>query len=153
VVLLESDERYARHTFKHIKPTIFAITNLYRDQLTRNAHPYHIYDIIKDAVELAPRAKLVLNADDPIVRNFGYQRENVVYFGMDKNGFSTENTDALYNDCHYCPGAKAKCTTISSTTPIWVPITAPPAATQDRKLNSPSVPWICSPAQSTSTAM
>ncbi len=108
VVLLESDERYARHTFKHIKPTIFAITNLYRDQLTRNAHPYHIYDIIKDAVELAPRAKLVLNADDPIVRNFGYQRENVVYFGMDRNGFSTEKTDALYNDCHYCPRCKSE---------------------------------------------
>ena len=26
VVLLESDERYARHTFKHIKPTIFVIS-------------------------------------------------------------------------------------------------------------------------------
>ena len=40
VVLLESDERYARHTFKQIKPTIFVITNLYRDQMTRNAHPF-----------------------------------------------------------------------------------------------------------------
>jgi UDP-N-acetylmuramyl tripeptide synthase len=108
VVLLESDERYARHTFKHIKPTIFVITNLYRDQLTRNAHPYHIYDIIKDAVDLAPNAKLVLNADDPIVRNFGTDRADVVYFGMDKNGFSTEKTDALYNDCHYCPRCKAE---------------------------------------------
>ena len=108
VVLLESDERYARHTFKHIKPTIFVITNLYRDQLTRNAHPYHIFDIIKDAVDLVPQAKLVLNADDPIVRNFGYNRENVVYFGMAKNGFSTEKTDAVYNDCHYCPRCKSE---------------------------------------------
>ena len=108
VVLLESDERYARHTFKHIKPTIFAITNLYRDQLTRNAHPYHIYDIIKDAVDLVPNAKLVLNADDPIVRNFGTDRQDVVYFGMDKNDFSTVNTDALYNDCHYCPRCKSE---------------------------------------------
>ena len=108
VVLLESDERYARHTFKHIKPTIFVITNLYRDQLTRNAHPYHIYDIIKDAVDLVPNAKLVLNADDPIVRNFGTDRQDVVYFGMDKNDFSTEKTDALYNDCHYCPRCKGE---------------------------------------------
>ena len=106
VVLLESDERYARHTFKQVKPTIFAITNLYRDQLTRNAHPYHIYNIIKDAVELAPGATLVLNADDPIVRNFGFEKDNVVYFGMDRNGLSTENTDALYNDCFYCPRCK-----------------------------------------------
>ncbi len=107
VVLLESDERYARHTFKQIKPTIFVITNLYRDQMTRNAHPYHIYNIVKQAVDLIPNAKLVLNADDPIVRNFGYGRENVEYFGMDRNGLSTLQTDAVYNDCHYCPRCKA----------------------------------------------
>ena len=106
VVLLESDERYARHTFKHIKPTMFAITNLYRDQLTRNAHPFHIYNIIGDAVALIPNARLVLNADDPIVRNFGFQRENAVYFGMERNDLSTRQTDALYNDCHYCPRCK-----------------------------------------------
>lgn len=107
VVLLESDERYARHTFKQIKPTIFVITNLYRDQMTRNAHPFHIYSILKQAVDLIPNAKLVLNADDPIVRNFGYGRENVEYFGMARNGLSTPQTDAVYNDCHYCPRCKA----------------------------------------------
>lgn len=106
VVLLESDERYARHSFKHIKPTHFVITNLYRDQLTRNVHPFHIYNILHDAVDLIPDAQLVLNADDPIVRNFGWQRENVVYFGMDRNSLSGETSDALYNDCHYCPICK-----------------------------------------------
>ncbi len=106
VVLLESDERYARHTMKHIKPTDFVITNLYRDQLTRNVHPFHIYGIVKEAVDLVPNARLVLNADDPIVRNFGLNRENVVYFGMDKNAYSTDSTDALYNDCCYCPNCK-----------------------------------------------
>ena len=106
VVLLESDERYARHTMKHIKPTDFVITNLYRDQLTRNAHPFHIYGIIKEAVDLIPNARLVLNADDPIVRQFGMGRDNVVYFGMDKNAYSADETDEVYNDCHYCPVCK-----------------------------------------------
>ena len=106
VVLLESDERYARHTMKHIKPTDFVITNLYRDQLTRNAHPFHIYGIIKEAVDLIPNARLVLNADDPIVRQFGIGRDNVVYFGMDKNAYSAEETDGVYNDCFYCPVCK-----------------------------------------------
>lgn len=106
VVLLESDERYARHTMKHIKPTDFVITNLYRDQLTRNAHPFHIYGIIKEAVDLIPNARLVLNADDPIVRQFGMGRDNVVYFGMDKNAYSADETDGVYNDCHYCPVCK-----------------------------------------------
>jgi UDP-N-acetylmuramyl tripeptide synthase len=106
VVLLESDERYARHTMKFIKPTDFVITNLYRDQLTRNAHPFHIYGIIKEAVDLIPNARLVLNADDPIVRKFGVDRENVVYFGIDKNAYCAEETDGVYNDCFYCPVCK-----------------------------------------------
>ena len=106
VVLLESDERYARHTMKFIKPTDFVITYLYRDQLTRNAHPFHIYGIIKEAVDLIPNARLVLNADDPIVRKFGVDRENVVYFGMDKNAYCAEETDGVYNDCFYCPVCK-----------------------------------------------
>ncbi len=107
VVLLESDERFARLTFRHIKPTVFVITNLYRDQLTRNAHPYRIFDAIKDAVDLVPDAKLVLNADDPIVCNLGAGRKDVVYFGMDNNAYTTKISDALFNDCHYCPQCKA----------------------------------------------
>ena len=45
-VILESDERYARLTFKHFTPTHFVITNLYRDQMTRNAHSEWIYNIL-----------------------------------------------------------------------------------------------------------
>ena len=48
VVLLESDERFARHTFKHLTPTHYVILNLYRDQLTRNGHPQWMYDIVKE---------------------------------------------------------------------------------------------------------
>lgn len=108
IVLLESDERFARLTFRHIKPTVFVITNLYRDQLTRNAHPYRVAAAVKDAVDLVPDALLVLNADDPIVCNLGQGRENVVYFGMDRNAYSTETSDALFNDCHYCPRCKTE---------------------------------------------
>ncbi|MBR3715891.1 MAG: DUF1727 domain-containing protein [Clostridia bacterium] len=103
VVVLESDERYARHTFRHIKPTHFAVTNLYRDQLTRNVHPFWIYDIIKEAVDLIPNAELLLNADDPIVSMLGHKRDKVCYFAMAKNAYCTSETDALYNDCTYCP--------------------------------------------------
>ncbi len=34
VLLIESDERYAAHTFRYFHPTHFVVTNLYRDQLT-----------------------------------------------------------------------------------------------------------------------
>ena len=71
VLLLESDERYARYSFRHFHPTEFVITNLYRDQLTRNGHPEWVYDAILPAIH--PETELILNADDPLsscIRHF-----------------------------------------------------------------------------------
>ena len=50
VLLIESDERYAAQSFKFFHPTEFVITNLYRDQLTRNGHPEWVYDAIIPAI-------------------------------------------------------------------------------------------------------
>ena len=62
VLLIESDERYAAHSFKFFHPTQFVITNLYRDQLTRNGHPECVYDAILPAIHLD--TELILNADN-----------------------------------------------------------------------------------------
>ena len=75
VLLLESDERYARLSFRWFHPTHFVITNLYRDQLTRNGHPEWVYDAILPAIH--PDTTLVLNADDPLVSCFANGRDNV----------------------------------------------------------------------------
>jgi len=101
VVLLESDERYARLTFRHFVPTHFVMTNLYRYQMTRNAHSEWIYDILCDAVHDGSR--LILNANDPLVSKFGYQRDNTVYFAMDENRYSTKEPRGIYHDGRYCP--------------------------------------------------
>ena len=81
ILLIESDERFARYTFKYIKPTHYVITNLYRDQLTRNGHPEWVYDAIADSIY--DGAQLILNADDPLVSRFGLNREDVIWFGAD----------------------------------------------------------------------
>lgn len=106
LILLESDERFARHTFRHFTPTHYVITNLYRDQLTRNGHPEWVFDILKESV--SPNTKLILNADDPLVSCFGIGREDeVVWFGVDRLPQDTESCDSLYNDGAYCPHCKA----------------------------------------------
>ena len=46
-LVIESDERYLRHTLKFFKPKYLVVTNLYRDQMIRNGHPELIYNIIK----------------------------------------------------------------------------------------------------------
>ncbi|MCH5198934.1 MAG: DUF1727 domain-containing protein [Oscillospiraceae bacterium] len=103
VLVLECDERYAKYIFEVIKPSHFVVTNLYRDQLTRNGHPFFVFDRIREAVELIPNANLVLNADDPIVSLLGKDRDKVIYFSMDKNERSSDKTDSVYEDCAYCP--------------------------------------------------
>ena len=106
VLVIESDERYLRHTCKYIKPTHLVVTNLYRDQMTRNGHPELIYDIIKEAIP--ENTHLILNTDDPLSSLYGYKRENVTYFGMNKNPLSTFEDNSAYNDGIYCPNCKEK---------------------------------------------
>ncbi len=105
IVIMESDERFARHTFRHFKPNHLIITNLYRDQLTRNGHPEWVYGIIKECMD--DSMELVLNADDPLVSMFGKDREKVRYFGADRLPFDEEENNSVYNDGKYCPCCKA----------------------------------------------
>ncbi len=101
VLLLESDERYARRSFKWFHPTHFVITNLYRDQLTRNGHPEWVYDAILPAIH--PDTTLVLNADDPLVSCFARGREKVKWFGLDECSISTKEHHGVYHDGARCP--------------------------------------------------
>lgn len=106
ILLIESDERFAKYTFKYIKPTHYVITNLYRDQLTRNGHPEWVYNAIEDSIH--DGTQLILNADDPLVSRFGWGKKNVVWFGADKLSTDTETLESVYNDGAYCPVCKAK---------------------------------------------
>ncbi len=101
VLLLESDERYARHSFRWFHPTHFVITNLYRDQLTRNGHPEWVYHVILPAIH--PDTTLVLNADDPLVSRFGrgHAPEKVKWFGLNTSG--GYGTAGVYDDGSRCP--------------------------------------------------
>ena len=101
VLLLESDERYARLSFQWFHPTHFVITNLYRDQLTRNGHPEWVYDAILPAIH--DDTTLVLNADDPLVSCFAQNHKKVRWFGLDECGISTGEHRGVYHDGTLCP--------------------------------------------------
>lgn len=106
VLVIESDERYLRHTLKHFKPKYLVVTNLYRDQMTRNGHPEVIYDIIDEA--LTADIHLILNTDDPLSSKYGYKRDKVTYFGMNKNILSKTENNSAYDDGKYCPNCKSE---------------------------------------------
>ena len=101
VLLIESDERYAARTFQFFHPTEFVVTNLYRDQLTRNGHPEWVYDSILPA--LHPETELILNADDPLSSCFAQGREKVKWFGVNQCSISSAAPSGVYHDGAYCP--------------------------------------------------
>jgi UDP-N-acetylmuramyl tripeptide synthase len=101
VLLLESDERYARYSFRYFHPTEFVITNLYRDQLTRNGHPEWVYDAILPAIH--PETELILNADDPLSSCFARGHKKVIWFGLDRCSFDLDAPTGAYHDGACCP--------------------------------------------------
>ena len=105
VLLIESDERYAARTFQFFHPTEFVITNLYRDQLTRNGHPEWVYRSILPAIH--PETELILNADDPLSSCFAQGHEAVKWFGLDRCSISSDGPGGVYHDGAYCPVCRA----------------------------------------------
>ena len=105
-LVLESDERFSKRTFRFFSPTHYVVTNLFRDQLTRNAHPEWVYEYIRESIH--GNETLILNADDPLVSLFGKDRENAVWFGMDRQSFSTEENTSVYDDGAFCPNCKSR---------------------------------------------
>ena len=101
VLLLESDERYAVQSFRFFHPTEFVITNLYRDQLTRNGHPEWVYDAILPAIH--PETELILNADDPLSSCFARDQERVQWFGLDHWSGDLPAPSGTYHDGACCP--------------------------------------------------
>ncbi|MEG1181379.1 MAG: MurT ligase domain-containing protein, partial [Oscillospiraceae bacterium] len=107
VVVLESDERFCQYTFSKFAPTHMVITNLFRDQLTRNGNPEFVFGELEKGVR--EETTLILNADDPLTARFGIGKENAVWFGVDKDAFleQKENKHA-YFDGAFCPVCKAR---------------------------------------------
>ena len=107
ILIIESDERFARYTFSHFNPTHYVVTNLYRDQLSRNGHPEFVFDCILDSIK-SQDTTLILNADDPLVSLLSKDHPKTVWFGAEQNEISTKENSGVYNDGAYCPNCKEK---------------------------------------------
>ena len=86
--VLESDEAYLNKLYDYIKSEYLVVTNLFRDQLDRYGELATTASFIQKGIDKNPDVALILNADDPLVANFGSNRENVVYYGFEKVEYS-----------------------------------------------------------------
>jgi len=101
-LVIETDERYTKYIFRYFAPTHYVITNLYRDQMTRNGHPEFVLKDIEKSIRRESR--LIVNADDPLVSSMAKRSGNIVtWFGIDDNAYVSEKCDSVYDDGYYCP--------------------------------------------------
>ncbi len=105
---LEVDEAYTAKVFKHIKPDIVVVTNLFRDQLDRYGEMDALMDIMKKAFETADHPTLILNGDDPVSSGFGRDYKGEVrYFGISEKVLDEQESAQDGKFCSNC-GAEQK---------------------------------------------
>ncbi len=103
--VLEVDERSSPRIYQYVTPDFVVITNLFRDSIMRNAHPYFIADILSDTIPKS--AKLILNADDLISCGVAPENERV-YFGIDRMDGDVTDCINLIDDVRICPRCNGK---------------------------------------------
>ncbi len=82
--LFEVDEFWLDRLLPDLGPRVVLLANLFRDQLDRYGELETIADRWAAAVSSLPAgARLVLNADDPLVADLGRNRADATYFGVE----------------------------------------------------------------------
>ena len=88
--VMESDEAYLNKLYDYMNSDYLIVTNLFRDQLDRYGELATTASFIQKAIDKNPNLTLILNADDPLVTNFGHNRQNVIYYGFENVSFEHE---------------------------------------------------------------
>ena len=103
--VLEVDERSSPRIYPFVKPDYVVITNLFRDSIMRNAHPYFIADVLTASIPAG--AKMILNADDLISCSVSPDNPRV-YFGIDRMDSDVTECINLIDDVRICPRCSGK---------------------------------------------
>lgn len=105
-VIVECDERYAKFVFPAIKPNYVVVTNITRDQPPRQGNFDIVFNEIKKAI--TNDMTLVLNSDDPYMQKFATCFNNIIYYSILKNKYSTK--ESLFENLNlvYCPRCNTK---------------------------------------------
>ncbi len=101
--IIEVDEASVPGVMKELNPEIVVITNFFRDQLDRYWEIEKVVGVIRDALNKYGYANLVLNADDPLVAQFGrITRLPATFYGIGRHGQSTA-TSTRTREAKRCP--------------------------------------------------
>jgi len=90
--VIEVDEAYAKHVTAWIKPKAFVITNIFQDQIDRYGDVQVTKNYIVDAIKNMPDTTLIVNADQPILRDLPVSN-HCIYYGS--NAVLANETDEM----------------------------------------------------------
>lgn len=106
VVVLEVDEQTIPQFFQAVTPTHFVIHNFFRDQLDRYGEIDILINKIEEAID--PQTTLVLNADDPLVRQISFEtNREAIYYGVNQTNYSLEEMSQV-REAKFCPNCNRK---------------------------------------------
>ena len=107
VLLLECDERHLKLIFGKNKMTHLIITNITRDQPSRNGNPIDVFNDILLAID--KNCKILINKDDPLLNRLTYSLDNEIKtYGVSKLDASFKNPTLDNLDFAYCPKCHTK---------------------------------------------
>lgn len=101
VGLFEIDEATMIEAVPMLNPKTIAVTNFFRDQLDRYGEVDKTAMLVGAAIEHAPEATIILNADDPLVITLADKAKKTLYFGIEDS--SINDTLEMENENKDCP--------------------------------------------------
>ena len=100
LALLEVDEATVPKFCEQVSPTLAIVTNFFRDQLDRYGELDTTVRMVRES--LPKETVLVLNADDPLVAQFGTDHAQVIYYGVERTPDSVSESQET-REARFCP--------------------------------------------------
>ncbi len=104
VAIFEVDENNLSSILEQVTPTAIIFLNLFRDQLDRYGEVHSIAERWHKALKtLSPATKIILNADDPEIRNLVKHTKSKVYYFSIPNSLFIKKPLSHDVDSSFCP--------------------------------------------------
>lgn len=100
LALLEVDEATVPKFSEQVSASIAIVTNFFRDQLDRYGELDTTVRLVRDS--LGDGTLLVLNADDPLVAQFGQNHTRTIYYGVERTPESCAESQET-REARFCP--------------------------------------------------
>lgn len=100
LALLEVDEATVPKFCEQVSAGIAIVTNFFRDQLDRYGELDTTVRLVRDS--LGEGTMLVLNADDPLVAQFGQNHLRTIYYGVERTPESCAESQET-REARFCP--------------------------------------------------